>query len=111
VYPEERDAMPFDTRRSNRHVVTADIRVVDEHGAQAELVTTNISRTGIGTDGLMQIAAGQSATVQLPDGTVITGVAVWQDDFFGGLLFEEELTEEEYERVLRSLASRPQFPR
>ena len=103
--------MPFDTRRSNRHAVTADIRVVDEHGVQAELVTTNISRTGIGTDGLMQIAAGQSATVQLPDGTVITGVAVWQDDFFGGLLFEEELTEEEYERVLRSLASRPQFPR
>ncbi len=103
--------MPFNSRRAYRHTVAADIRVVDACGTQTDLVAIDLSRTGVGTDGLVQIEAGQPVTVEFPDGTTKAGTAVWRDDFFGGLLFERELTEEEFHRTLRSLASRPQFPK
>ncbi|EZP54337.1 MULTISPECIES: hypothetical protein [Sphingomonas] len=101
--------MPFNSRKSDRHVIAADIRVTDERGNRTDLVAVDMSRTGLGTDGLIQLKAGQSVTIELPDGTVKHGSTVWREDFSGGLLFDQEMTEQELHRTMRSLASRQQF--
>lgn len=103
--------MPFNSRRKQRHVITADIRVIDAHGVRTDLVAVDLSVTGIGTDGLTQLAEGQAVRIEWPDGTVQGGTTVWRDDFSGGLLFDRQLTEEEFERVMYSLAARPRFAR
>jgi hypothetical protein len=101
--------MSYNSRRSDRLAITADIRVTADQGTKTDLVAIDLSRTGLGTDGLVQIEAGTSVAVELPDGTVKKATTVWKENFSGGLRFDQEMTEQELQRTVRALASRQTF--
>lgn len=75
--------MHCNARKSDRHVVAADIRATDDQGIRTDLVAVDMSRTGLGTDGLVQLEAGKFVAIELTDGTVKHGSTVWKGDFRG----------------------------
>lgn len=96
-------------RREERHPLRADIRVIAEGKSLAVLTTFDISASGVGTDGLIQLEPETIVRIEFPDGTIRNGRAMWRDDFASGILFERALTPEELATMRASLAAFPYF--
>lgn len=96
-------------RDDERHPVKADIHVAVNGGPPVLLSVCDVSRGGIGTDGLTQPPLGARLDIEFPDGRRTTGCAVWRDGFTSGIRFERMLSFAELEALRRSLLAHPHF--
>lgn len=101
--------MNFSVRRDDRHRIAADIRVTTTAGAAIALTLIDLSRSGIGTDGLVQFDAGTALHVLFPDGTILAGRSMWREDFSAGILFDEPLDPAALTALLAALTRTPVF--
>ncbi|MFT3966115.1 MAG: PilZ domain-containing protein [Sphingobium sp.] len=97
-------------RREDRHALRADIRVTGPD-AHAEAVMVDISRHGLGTDGLMHFAPDSAVRVDFPDGSSRLGQAMWRDGFWSGIRFDTPIDPAELEALFTALTLTPHFPR
>ncbi|MCE7795096.1 hypothetical protein LWE61_00840 [Sphingobium sufflavum] len=104
-------------QREARHAIRADVRLSgmagEAHGGEmlAEGVMIDLSRHGMGTDGLIHFPPESAVHVTFPDGTTRTGTAMWHDSFWSGIRFDAPLTSGELARLIATLERKPHFIR
>ncbi len=98
--------------RERRYPLRADVRLSSLSGdTLAEVVMTDISAHGMGSDGLIHFAPDSVVCVSFPDGTTRTGAAMWHDAFWSGIRFDTPFDPVELDRLIGALESAPHFPR
>jgi hypothetical protein len=97
-------------QRERRHPVRADVRLSSMDGAAiAEVVMTDLSSHGMGTDGLMHFPPESMLRVEFPDGSTRMGQAMWHDSFWSGIRFDVPLAAHELAGLIALLTSQPHF--
>lgn len=101
--------MNLSVRKSDRHRISADIRVTTASGFELAPSAIDLSPGGVGTDGLVQLDADIPVRITFPDGTSRTGRSLWHEDFSAGILFDRPLTPTELAALIRSVTRTPRF--
>jgi hypothetical protein len=99
------------SREDERYCVKADIRMRVNGDVPVLLSMCDLSRGGIGTDGLVQPPIGTHVDIEFPNGFCVAGRAVWRDGFTSGIRFDQELKPEQLESLRETLLKTSQFGR
>jgi len=95
--------------RDTRFPVTGDVRVIKDEQDYAELVVIDISRSGIGIDGLIHFTPDTPVRVEFPGGETRTGRTRWRDTFTSGIAFDVPMMADELNQLRAALATQPHF--
>ncbi|HEY1125643.1 MAG TPA: PilZ domain-containing protein [Sphingobium sp.] len=95
--------------REERFPINADVRLVDDAQNHAELTVIDLSRSGIGIDGLIHFPAETRVRVDFPNGQVRTGVTRWRDTFTSGVSFDVPMTDSHLCGLWLALRNNPHF--
>ena len=96
-------------RRDIRQPLHADIRLTDSADNYAELTIIDISRSGVGIDGLLHFKPETAVRVDFPNGFSRVGKTRWRDTFTSGVAFDEPMTFDELDALERALAVQSHF--
>ena len=95
--------------REERFPISADIRLVNDAQDHAELITIDLSRSGLGIDGLIHFPADTRVRIDFPNGQVRTGVTRWRDMFTSGVSFDVPMTDSDLCGLWMALRNQPAF--
>lgn len=96
-----REILNFGASRADRRArLDTDIGIVSRSGVFAEMVTIDLSRHGVGVDGLLQFQPGEAVTVCFGDRIETAGTVRWHEAFFCGIQFDEPLSEVQVEKIV-----------
>ena len=96
--------------REERFPIRADIRLVNDAQDYAELTAIDLSRSGIGIDGLIHFPVDTRVRVDFPNGQVRTGVTRWRDTFTSGVSFDVPMSDSDLCGLWLALRTKPHFP-
>lgn len=114
--PQTDSAMPAvdqndRVEREERFPVSADVRVVNDAQDYAELAVIDLSRAGVGIDGLIHFPSDTRVRIEFPNGHVRTGVTRWRDTFTSGVAFDVPMTDGDLCGLWMALRNGPHFAR
>lgn len=95
--------------REERFPINADVRLVNDAQDYAELTVIDLSRSGIGIDGLIHFPAETRVRIDFPNGHVRTGVTRWRDTFTSGVSFDAPMTDGDLCGLWLALRNKPLF--
>lgn len=95
--------------RDPRFPTAGDVRVIKDEQDYAELVLLDISRSGVGIDGLIHFPADTPVRVDFPSGETRAGRTRWRDTFTSGIAFDVPMTDDELNALRIALARQPHF--
>ncbi len=96
--------------RDERFPLKADVRLTNDQQDFAEMTAIDISRSGLGIDGLIHFAPETTVRVDFPNGEVRTGRTRWRDTFTSGIAFDAPMTDGELAALRAALKEQPYFP-
>lgn len=97
--------------REERFPISGDIRLTNDQQDYAELSVIDLSRSGIGIDGLTHFSPETCVRVDFPNGKARTGRTRWRDTFTSGIAFDVPMTDGELCALWMALRSQPHFGR
>lgn len=92
-------------RHAIRYPLRADVRLIRRDGEISAAVMVDVSVSGLGMDALLNFARNTRVEVAFPNGIVCSGRMVWRDAFSSGLLFDEQLSLFQLEKLKHDLAA------
>ena len=95
--------------REARFPISADIRLVNEAEDYAELALIDLSRSGLGIDGLLHFPPETRVRIDFPSGQVRTGITRWRDTFTSGVAFDVPMTDSDLCGLWLALRNKPRF--
>lgn len=96
--------------REERFPISGDIRLIDDQQSYAEMTIIDLSRSGLGIDGLMHFPPETHVRIDFPNGTVRTGSTKWRDTFTSGVAFDVPMTNSELCTLWTALRNGAHFP-
>jgi hypothetical protein len=96
--------------REERFPINGDIRLTNDQRDHAEMIVIDISRSGVGIDGLMHFPEETPVRVDFPNGKMRTGRTKWRDTFTSGVAFDTPMTDGELCALWTALRNQPHFP-
>lgn len=96
--------------REERFPINADVRLVNDDQDYAELAVIDLSRSGLGIDGLLHFPPETRVRIDFPNGQVRTGVTRWRDTFTSGVSFDVPMTDSDLGGLWLALRNKPHFP-
>jgi hypothetical protein len=97
--------------REERFPVSGDVRLTNGGQDFAERVVIDISRAGVGIDGLTHLPPMTRVRIDFPNGRSLTGRMRRRDIFTSGVAFDVPLTDSELCALWTALRNNPCLPR
>ncbi len=96
--------------RDERFPLKADVRLTNARQDFAEMTAIDISRSGLGIDGLIHFPPETPVRVDFPNGQARTGRTRWRDTFTSGIAFDAPMTDSALGALRAALSDQPYFP-
>jgi hypothetical protein len=95
--------------REERFPISGDVRLNNGALDYAEMTVIDLSRSGVGIDGLIHFPPETLVRIDFPNGKVRTGRTKWRDTFTSGVAFDVPMTDGELCALWTALRNQPRF--